>query len=200
MNHFGIIAEDNSDCDTLKVLVKRLSGDSKPRFTTKGFKGGGNLMKFGDRELRQFKDKKGCNRFIICHDADGPPSKVAGKYQEMVKKVVKPASVYDNENNVCILIPVQELETWILADHNAIKKVIKKWSHKQNYNQPEQVANPKEVIEKASRISGKRPLFTHALHNTKVAEHLNLEIVKKKCPSFAVLADFIEKNQGNYPK
>ena len=101
---YGILGEDQSDVETLKVLVRRLAGDPSLRIKGKGYGGAAEMLRKGARQLRLFRDLQ-CTRFIVCHDADGPdPS----SRQELVRqKVVKPSGISDE---CCIVVPVQELE------------------------------------------------------------------------------------------
>ncbi len=92
----------------------------------------------------------------------------------------------------CIVIPVQELEAWILADIECASKVFPSWKPSPIHN-PEGISKPKEHLEKLSRDSKQRPRYRHAIHNEQVAKHLDLEKVARKCPAFTVLAAFVRR-------
>ena len=51
----------------------------------------------------------------------------------------------------------------------------------------------KEHLERMSRMDGTRPRYAHAVHNPKIAKHLDLEKVREKCPSFRPLFSFVGK-------
>jgi hypothetical protein len=181
---YGILGEDPSDVATLKVLVKRLAGNDSLRVKTKGYGGCAEMLRKGARQLRLFQDFN-CTRFIVCHDADGPDP---NPHRELVQqRIVTPSGI--NEG-CCIVVPVQELEAWILADIEAVTRIFTSWVPSPIEN-PEQVASPKEHLEKLSRDSRQRPRYSHATHNEKVAKHLDLNKIRAKCPSFKVLNDFV---------
>jgi hypothetical protein len=90
----------------------------------------------------------------------------------------------------CVLIPVQEIEAWILADIQAVTKIFSGWLPDEIHN-PEAIPSPKEHLEALSRQANRRPRYSHAVHNPRVAQHLDLEKVYRKCPSFRPLKDFV---------
>ena len=188
---YGIIGEDKSDVETLKVLIRRLANDDGVRVKGKGYNGCAPMLCKGARQLRLFL-KLGCNRFIVCYDADQQNPQT--RYQKVAQKVVKPSGL---SQLMCILIPVQELEAWILADVGAGSNIFKKWNVNEIAN-PEGIASPKEHLEKISR-RGSKPRYSHATHNEKIARYLDLEKVRQKCPSFLPLVNLVVNSKGNYP-
>ena len=105
---YGIIGENSSDVATLKVLVRRLASNESLSVKTKGYGVRGMLGK-GARQFRLFRGL-GCTRFIACHDADG---RSTPKHKVVAEKIVRPSGI---DEGCCIVVPVQELEAWILAD------------------------------------------------------------------------------------
>ncbi len=93
------------------------------------------------------------------------------------------------------MIPVQELEAWILADIESVANVIPSWRLKPIDN-PERIPSPKERLEKLSCGENKKQRYYHATHNEMVAPHLDLATREKKCPSFRPLAAFVRKPPG----
>lgn len=182
---YGILGEDDSDVATLKVLVRRLAKDESLPVKGKGYTGAGELLRKGAKQLNLFKVLHSCERFIVCHDADGPdpePKRVL-----VSEKIVKPSGLTDD---CCILVPVQELEAWILADIECAERIFTLWRPTPIQN-PEKIASPKEYLEKLSRDCKQRPRYSHAVHNEKMATHLDLEKVRRKCPAFSVLVEFV---------
>ena len=181
---YAILGEDISDANTLKVLVRRLAHNESLRVTPKGFRGCSKMLRKGAMELRNLHRLKH-TRFIICHDADGPDP---GPKREIVRdQIVEPSGVTEP---CCIVIPVQALEAWILADIECAAKLFRSWVPKPIDN-PEGITKPKEHLERLSKGSKGRPLYSHATHNEQLAKYLDLDLVKRKCPSFRVLADFV---------
>ena len=69
---YGILGEDKSDVATLRVLVRRLAQDESLPVSGKGYSGAGELLRKAAKQLNLFKALHSCERFIVCHDADGP--------------------------------------------------------------------------------------------------------------------------------
>ena len=180
---YGVLGEDNSDTERLKVLIRRLAGNKSLPVEAKGYSGCGDLLRKGANQLMLFAEL-GCQRFVVCCDADGPDPRE--RRDEVLSRIVRPAAVERH----CIVIPVQELEAWILADLPAVSRVITGWKPSP-INNPEHVAGPKERIEKLSRDSKRRPRYHHTTHNQQVAKYLDLNKVHRECPSFRPLADFV---------
>jgi hypothetical protein len=142
------------------------------------------MLHKGANQLRLFQALK-CSRFIVCHDADGPDPNP--KHELVRQKVVKPSGI---DQGCCIIVPVQELEAWILADIECATNIFPSWRPSPIEN-PERIARPKEHLEKLSRDSRQRPRYSHATHNARMARYLDLEKVRQKCRAFGVLVDFV---------
>ena len=181
---YGILGENESDVATLKILVRRLAGDESLRIKVKGYGGAAEMLRKGARELRSLQSA-GCLRFIVCHDADGPDP--APKRRLVTERIVNPSGV---GKNCCIVVPVQELEAWILADIECAFKIFSSW-RPDPIAYPEGISSPKEHLEKLSCHGKHRPRYGHATHNEKIATYLDLDKVRKKCPAFKVLDDFV---------
>ena len=188
---YGILAEAVSDVDTLKVLIRQLAGDQTISIRGKGFGSCGDLLKKGSNCLKEFSNS-GCSRFIIAHDADQrkPKEVMSG----LIGKIVKPSGV---KSSICLLVPVQEIEAWLLADLEAVSNIIPSWKPESETN-PESKPEPKEYLERLSRDANSRPRYRHTIHNPKLAEKINLEKVSKCCPSFRPLEAFVKHGRGNY--
>ncbi len=181
---YGILGDDESDVETLKVLVRRLAHNQALPVKTKGYGGCAKMLRKGAKQLALFRNLE-CTRFIVCYDADGPDPKP--KYELVRTKIVEPSGI---DEGVCIVIPVQELEAWILADLERATEIFTSWKPKP-INNPEQIASPKEYLEKLSRDSRQKPRYSHATHNEKMAKYIDLGKVSKKCSAFRVLAEFV---------
>ena len=183
---FAVLGEDRSDAETIVILIKRILRDDRATVRKKGFSGCGELRKKAAGQLRLFREK-GASRFVICHDADGSDP-------GPVRRLLEQEAVVPREfrEHCGIVIPVQELESWILADPHAVAQVIRQFKIPSS-SSPEFVENPKEELLRLSRRGRTRPLYAPAVHNPKIAEHLDLKIVASKCPSFLPLRDFVDR-------
>jgi hypothetical protein len=183
---YAILGEAPSDVATLRVIVRRLANDDKLRVAIKGYSGCGELLRKGATQLRLFAGLQ-CTRFIICHDADGPDPGAA--FRKVEAAIAKPSGV----SPYCIVVPVHELEAWLLADIEAVCNLISSWKPDPISN-PEAIPDPKEYIEKLSRNSNRRPRYSHPTHNERLAQYIDLGMVLKKCPSFNSLHEFVVRN------
>jgi len=187
---YAILGEHQSDAETIAVFVRRLLDDERLPVIRRGYHGSGELCRKGARDLRAIQSQGSATRFIVCHDADGPDPSI--NHERVRREVVVPSGI---KHHLCILVPVQELEAWILADETALSSIFTGWKPK-SVDFPESKVNPKEHLEKSSRTKNRKARYSHATHNPRVAKYLNLEVVARKCPSFVPLREFVAKD-GN---
>lgn len=181
----AILAEDRSDAETLVVLVRRILGDMSAPLFRKGFSGCGELCRKAKSHINSFRDR-GADRFIVCHDADRrDPSEVRKQVAQQVFGRNEPPA------DSCIVVPVQEIEAWIIADEAAVARVIPSLTIPETRH-PEHREDPKEWLEDQSKVKTARPLYAHATHNPHVAKHIDLPMLARKCPSFQHLVNFVQ--------
>jgi hypothetical protein len=190
---YGILGEHASDVDTLDILIRRLQEKHRQSVTQnlkKGYTGSGTLKNEGWKALREF-NRRGCARFLVAQDAD---QKDVGEIRaEIIRKIIKPAGI---TGCVCIIIPVQEIEAWLLADILAVSKIFTGWKPKEVAS-PESIAKPKEYLEKLSRQVNEKPRYIHAKHNAQLARYVDLDLVTKRCQSFKPLENLVVNGRGN---
>jgi hypothetical protein len=189
---YAILAEDDSDVETLTVLIRRLSANQGVPVRGRGFGGSGDLLKHGARELGLYA--KNATRFVVCHDCDREDS--GERTQQIIKKIIKPSGV---EGQFCALVPVKTIEAWLAADLGAIKKVLTGWEGAKPIGRPEDLDDPKRFIDRLTRKEGVRPRYIHAIHNPRIAVHIDLQRVRECCPSFEPLHKLVTKGIGNFP-
>ena len=135
---YGVIGEDPSDVETLKVLIRRLANNEKLPVFVKGYSGCGEMLRKGASQLKLFAGK-GVVRFVVCYDADrGNP---VARELEARQKVWDKALADGIHGECCIVVPIQELEAWILADLSSVSKVITSWTPK-DVSSPELINDP----------------------------------------------------------
>jgi hypothetical protein len=181
---FAILAEDRSDAESLVTIVRRLIGTRNQSIRSKGFSGCGELCRKAGSQI-QILAKKGATHFIICHDSDGnEPREIKAKVEAAIREKVR------DDHDCCIVVPIQEIEAWMIADEHAIRRVIPTLSIKAVSN-PESVESPKEWLIGESRKGRSRPLYVPTIHNPRVAEYIDLDVLAKKCPAFQPLKQFV---------
>ena len=182
----GIIAEDHSDIDTLIVMIRRINNI---RFKIKGYsaKGCGRLRKKCSK-ITSLWVAQSITYIIICHDSDcDDPNKLKTLKNTLKEKILK---IPNCDRVVCIVIPVQELEAWFLADVSSLNEKFKGMNIK-NIPNPENVRSPKEFIQKASRLRNCKPRYINTIHNPELAKNLNINAVRAKCPAFRPFYNFV---------
>lgn len=178
----GVIAEDVSDVEVVVQLLRKLT---RRRFSTSHFigKGCGSIKKKALGWCRAFHDK-GCVSAVLVHDRD---RHTETQLRMELERVVANAAV-----GTTVVIPVEELEAWLLADCQAIKQAMNLAEVPPTIASPESVPSPKErlasLVEQFSRSGQKK--YVNTVHNTRIAEFISVAEVSKRCLSFSRLQKF----------
>jgi hypothetical protein len=182
----GIIAEDKSDVKTLEKIIPKIKPSRSFSFKDMVTKGCAKIKIKGQAYSKTLKDR-GCTHLIVVQDSDG---KNADHLKRDLEKSIDTTHIKDR----LILVTVQELEAWLLADTEAIHKCFSKAkgvSLKQ-FHSPETINNPKEKIEEYVYAKYKTR-YLNTVHNAKIAENINIKNLASRCPAFLNLQSFINK-------
>lgn len=166
----GILAEDTTDADCIKILVKRMSND---RVMSKGMGvgGGGNML--NTRKMTLFTKSlfaEECTHLLVVHDLDRNGLTNELNDENQLRAKLKKALVHNPITPKSIIVPIEEIEAWLLSD-------------KEPY--PQKISNPKNVLRKLN------PNYRTS-DNAKLAEEINIDDIAKKCPSFRPLKEFLK--------
>jgi hypothetical protein len=177
----GIIAEDKSDVEVVtEILAKYMNRNA---FTVKQFVGNGcGKLKQKCDSWAEMLIKSGCEHVFLFHDLDRNDEKELRKKLE--NKLTK-----KKFPNTFIVIPIEELEAWLLSDSVAIQKVFSLKKIPKKISNCEQVSSPKEYLA-AMVWSAERKKYVNTIHNRKISEHTSLENFMR-CPSFKELHDYL---------
>ena len=184
----GIIAEDMSDVEVIKILLKKIA---TRRFATVQFvgKGCGPLKRKIPGWCAAFKNK-GVKSVLIVHDLD---RNNALELHDKLSKLV-PDLVFAH---TAIVIAIEELEAWLLSDMQAIKDALNLVSIPRVINHPENIASPKEhlgdIIKTHSK--GRLKIYSNTIHNSLIANKIEISELSK-CVSFSKFNDFAQNAIG----
>jgi hypothetical protein len=183
----GLIAEDESDIEALKELLKRITG--KPNIGFKHFvgRGCGKIKRKADEWAKQLK-QRGCKVLIVVHDLD------KNNHDDLFKFIH--ASLHPFViNETLISIPIEEMEAWFLSDEMGLKKALKLKKTTKVFYHPEKIISPKEVLGKEiEKASNDTKIYLNVKHNSIIAKTIDIDIMKAKCKSFKKLYEFaVEK-------
>ncbi len=192
---YGVMGEDDSDVESVSAFVKRLrqlAGKDPPKVKIHctGYKGCAEMLRMGAVQLSIWA-QAGVTRAVVCYDADR--SDPADRLAELEKMVAKSGITI-----ACgLIVPVQELEAWLLADvvklHNVFGLLRKKKPKLKAIKSPESINDPKEHLVRLSHHPERHEALYHPpTHNVVMAEKVDLALVKRKCPSFGKLVAFVD--------
>jgi hypothetical protein len=187
---YAVLAEDESDVQTLTVLIRRLAESVHIPVRGRGFGGSGDLLKHGARELRLYAER--ASRFVICHDCDEDSHE--NKTKLLIDRIIKPSGV---NGQFCALVPIKTIESWLIADLAAVQRVFKGWRGGKDIENPETLEDPKKQLERMTRVDGVKPRYVNAIHNVQLAGQVDLEKVRRRCPSFDPLRSLVIGGHGN---
>ncbi|WP_051230666.1 DUF4276 family protein [Epilithonimonas caeni] len=179
----GIIAEDNSDFDTIKTIINKFT--RKKLSYKKNIGNGCGKIKRKCKDYIDDLEKRNCDLVLLFHDLDRNDYK--SLYDSLNYKIKG-----CNINKKFICIPVEEIEAWFLSDVDAIKNTFKIKKQFKIRGNPETIPSPKEFLQDlVYKNSNKTIVFNNVKHNNKIAENLDLNLVSKSCPSFNKLEKFL---------
>lgn len=177
----GIIAEDDSDVDVAEILVRKLS--NKPISTKRVAAGGCGLIRRNALRWAHNLHSSGCNRLLIFHDLD---SMEECQLRIELEEKINSCKI----NSKAVVIPVREMEAWLLADPDAIRVALNLKSEVPRIGNPEKFHDPKREIKRlVERVSKRQKIYIHTLHNAKIASYCDVGKLRA-CQSFSSLQDF----------
>lgn len=177
----GIIAEDKSDVEVIEnILAKYVK---RNQFSIKPWVGNGcGKLKNKCDIWTQILFQRGCEHVLIFHDLDrNDEKKLRNLLLEKVPKAKYPKSV--------IVIPIEELEAWLLSDSAAIKTTFNLLKAPKKISNCEAVASPKEELGRIVWALGKKR-YLNTVHNKIISQHTTL-VNLRRCTSFGTFDDYV---------
>ena len=178
----GILAEDASDVDVLSILLSKI--DPKRVFSVRKFIGHGcGKLRHKCQSWAEQLAREGCGVVILLHDRDREDVQ---QLRATLEANFLPCPVKKH----LIVIPVEELEAWLLSDQKALRAAFNLKKEPKCPNNPETVKSPKEKLaELIWRASGKNKRYINTIHNSRIAAHLQISTLRK-CAAFRPLEGF----------
>lgn len=179
----GLIAEDNSDIEVIANILGKYIDRS--RFSIKKFVGN------GCGKLKQKCDswtdnliRAGCQHVFIFHDLDR--NNATKLRRDLEKKVPK-----DKYPNSLIIIPIEELEAWLLCDESALAAVFALNKIPKKIENCDEVQNPKEHLRDLIWELGKKR-YLNTVHNKQISEKVSL-LNLRRCNSYHEFDKYIKE-------
>lgn len=183
-NVVGIIAEDVSDVEVIRILLEKLA--SKKFYVSQMVGHGCGKIRSHCAQWAALLKGKGCNRLILVHDSDN-------NSPEDIEKALERALGVSPISPHILVVPTREIEAWLLADEDAINVVLSLEPALKAIGNTESIADPKAHLRQLVRSRAKRlKEYFPTTHNVKVAQKVTVGKLKK-CKSFAPLAEFAAK-------
>ncbi|MCH8012855.1 MAG: DUF4276 family protein [Candidatus Marinimicrobia bacterium] len=179
----GVIAEARNDIDVLYQLTCKLVAENSFCFRKFIGYGCGKLRRKCNAWAKNLI-RRGCTHLVVMHDLDrGDESKLRQELNNAIESLSFDGSL--------ILIPIQEVEAWLLCDASALKEVFSMKKEAKVPAEPERILEPKEHLrDLVWKACGKR--YVNTIHNTRIAAEMRIASLKA-CGSFSPYHEFLEK-------
>ncbi len=193
---FGVISEDQTDGDVIRVVIHRLAGEEVP-VKVRGQKGCSKIKAKAARIIADLVAKNDVSDIIVVHDLDRNPAPNQLNDEAQLRQLLLDCcQTRCAEIRRLICIPVEELEAWFWSDEAVVKTVGRGYGNA--HPTPHRIASPKEALQRLSRGVNAKPRYT-TQDNPDLASKLNLEVCAKRCPSFRSLIDFVAPSGSAVP-
>lgn len=182
----GVIAENTSDVQVIKILINKILNHKRHKVIPNPCNGHGKIMGKCKAYASDLK-ARGCGYLILVHDLD---EKVLKGLQVALQSALMPCPIQKH----IIVIPIKEIESWLLSDGLAIKKTFNLKKEPKEITNPETIKDPKEKLEEVVRFYSEKNKFYHnTVHNGKIAEQIRIHKINK-CSSFIPFLRFVQHN------
>ena len=177
----GVIAEDDTDCDVVSVLVRRILPPplARLRVMRRRAEGCASLRRKAKAWMRDLA-ASGCTSVVLLHDCDKNDESTL---RSALARIETPSSIAR-----LICIPVEELEAWFWSDPVVVTEVGRGTG--KVVPEPHRLKDPKEALIRLSRDEGRKPLYS-VNDNKELAELLDLDLCERRCPAFRDLRQFV---------
>ena len=185
--NIGVIAEEQNDIDVLYELTCKLTLESNFSFSRFVGHGCGKLR----RKCRAWSYnliQRGCSHLVVIHDLDNNDE---DRLREELEKSVRGIAF----TGYIILIPIYEIEAWLLSDPLALKQTFNMNKLPNVPKHPETIRNPKEYLRDIVWKYCKK-YYINTIHNKRIAAAIRIDSLSACC-SFSPYPEFLNCNVNN---
>jgi hypothetical protein len=183
----GVIAEDDTDCMTLDILIRRLLPNHRPGIPRRARNGCGQLDRKASAWFREMA-RDGCQAVIHLRDLDRDPANNQINNEAMLRNRLIAIPI-PSELRRLICIPIEELEAWFWADTALIREIGD--GRGKASSRPDLIQKPKEALVRLSRDKETKKALYSTNDNPDLAKKLDLNRCAACCPAFRELRDFV---------
>ena len=178
----GIIAEAQSDIDVLYEITCKLTAENNFSFSRFVAHGCGRL-RCKCRAWAQNLIQRGCTQLIVLHDLDD-------KDEIALRTGLKNDVSGIGFNGHIILIPIYEIEAWLLCDSTALQRTFNMTRTPGIPSQPERVRHPKERLRDIVWHECHRQ-YINTIHNKRIAAEIQIGQLNR-CRSFRPYPSYLQ--------
>jgi hypothetical protein len=178
----GVLAEEKNDIDVLYQLTCKVIDERSFRFSKFVGHGCGKLRRKCSAWAQNLL-RRGCRYLVVMHDLDREDESAL---RQQLEGAIRGLS-YDAS---LILIPIEELEAWLLCDAHALKRVFSMKKLPRTPIHPEGITGPKEHLRSLVKKSCGKYYF-NTIHNEKIASNMTVANLES-CPSFSPYPEFLQ--------
>jgi hypothetical protein len=183
----GVIAEGDSDVAVVGVLARNIAQAEFEIRSAVG-KGCGRMQKKALGWARELH-RRGCTHLMLVCDLD------ENSRSDLAARLTKALEGFPIERRV-VVIPVRQIEAWLLADQDAVSDAFKLHRRVKHQANPEGIRDPKQRLgELLAERSGKRVQYLNSVHNPLIAQHARVDQLRR-CPSFTGFEAFVREHLG----
>lgn len=179
----GVIAEGSNDIDVLYEFTCKLMAENSFCFRKFVGHGCGKLRGKCGAWARNLI-RRGCTHLVVMHDLDGGDEH---KLRQDLDKAIESLPFAGS----LVLLPVHEVEAWLLCDALALKRVFNMKKEPKVPTEPEGIREPKEYLRALIRKAcGK--YYVNTIHNAKIAAEMRITSLEA-CGSFTPYPRFLKQ-------
>lgn len=188
MSTIVLLTEDNTTGEAIRILTQKSLKSKKPPEVLRRHIKRGRIFKKPEKLAALIKsinrEKKA--KFIVCVDSECTPPQITERNLDRCKKYLKQKRLVVN-----FVVVVHALETWLAADEEAIRTVLKPKDPIKIHTNLESECRPEELLKETFKRGGKE--FNKSMHDLEIAKRANVTKIAQRCQSFRKFQEVLQK-------